>query len=1092
MNSHVPFDACQPWGSSCGSNCSNDPLVDKLIGNAYHVVRTVYCNLGNLKLIYDFLNQYGMVLGVQSEDELKAMTTSASYVRLYGFDNTNKRIVKDYLYVEGDRTGVLPNDPTATGSWILVDTSNSGGSGGDDGKASPPYIPYTYNNGSAIGGETTIPVPTGTVGVPMIVVEGYTNLVGYGFTYDAASLTVTLTQPLEPGDEVHLFLTGTPAVPDNPNVTDWVQINWLYNGGYASGGEQVIAIPYTFESVPAIYKNGDRYYAGLADKSYTVDTANQRILLTEPLATNDRLIITIGGESTTLIMSDRTIQEVARSANVKDTQVILSTNTTQYLNDMKVVYDVVAQKIYGLPSLPTNVYINNVSNGHLTYSPGNITVDLLPLVPEVLTTTEGASHVNSESGFSVQDYLYPVPKDYYIGSFFNSNADPTAVIVSSTDGFKFSKLNYNKLVTTNGAPAGSRDPSITYLNGKWYLAHTSVGAGASGTGVDCTIMVSDDMLTWTPTGVNCGPVSLKTLPGSVLGGTAPTITTIWAPELYVENGELYLLATCNANGTTTDEDGTTVNFMLPFICKCTDINALTFDEPTAMFTNNSVTHIDVSLAKKDGTYYVAIKNEYSKEIEIWTSTTLRSGYTYLSTATFDGIAVEGPSLVWSNARQTWRLYADAFRLQGIGYYIETSSLTSWGSPTRVDANFDIRHGTVINLANLEDSVSAIESFKTAAALSHYAPNVALGTNVGITADTTVVPENNAVYRVSGSTVATLTVNAQGGDVFYAIVSSGVASANLIVTGSKVDGTHNLGLGRGNLTLFKFMYNQTTGFYNITSPTTEKLLSTSNTWSAWQNFAGTGATVAQYLDLGSSNTTSGSRRVGFYTAGNSTLNGEVTMNTANLLRMATVTGANAVELYASGSIALSAGANNIISTKGNVTPSVTNTYALGSSSLTWANIYSQVAVTVVSDENHKSFIQDIPDELLDAWATVEFQMWKLNSAIELKGKEEARWHVGIIAQRLKDALENSGLDWTQYGIITYESWEAQEEITESWEATYDEEGNLLQEAGTHVIQPAREAGEVYMVRLEECLVLEAALMRRTSMRLEERLAALEAK
>ena len=395
MNAHTPFDANQDWTNPYCQNSSNDPMVDALLGNAYHVVRTVYCNLGNLKLIYDFLNKYGMVLGVQSEAELKAMPTSASYVRLYGFDNTNKRVVTDYLYVEGDRTGVIPDDPSATGSWILVATSNSDSGGdGDDGKASPPYIPYSYNNGSAIGGETSIPVPVGTVGVPMIVVGGYTNLVGYGFTYDPATLTVTLAQPLEPGDEVHLFLTGTPAVPDNPNVTDWVQINWLYNGGYAVGGEQVITIPYTFESVPAIYKNGERYYAGLADKSYTVDAVNQRILLTEPLATNDRLIVTIGGESTTLIMSDRTVQEVARSANVKDSEVILSSNTTQYLNDMKVVYDVVAQKIYGLPTLPTNIYINSVSNGQLTYSPGNITVDLLPVPNSAEVLREDLNDIN--------------------------------------------------------------------------------------------------------------------------------------------------------------------------------------------------------------------------------------------------------------------------------------------------------------------------------------------------------------------------------------------------------------------------------------------------------------------------------------------------------------------------------------------------------------------------------------------------------------------------------------------------------------------------------------------------------------------------
>ena len=63
MNAHTPFDANQDWTNPYCQNSSNDPMVDALLGNAYHVVRTVYCNLGNLKLIYDFLNQYGMVLG---------------------------------------------------------------------------------------------------------------------------------------------------------------------------------------------------------------------------------------------------------------------------------------------------------------------------------------------------------------------------------------------------------------------------------------------------------------------------------------------------------------------------------------------------------------------------------------------------------------------------------------------------------------------------------------------------------------------------------------------------------------------------------------------------------------------------------------------------------------------------------------------------------------------------------------------------------------------------------------------------------------------------------------------------------------------
>ena len=396
--------AIRTVNSCCGNGGA---LVEHFIGTAYDVVKTVYDNLGILQYIYDFLNQHGVLVTVDSVDELKALKTDMKYARVYTFSNTAGYGYTDYLYVEGNNTGVVPNDPDATGTWVIVASSSTGGG---DGSASA-YIPYVYAQGSALGGETTIAVPSGTVGVPFIIVEGYMNTVGYGFTYDVATLTVTLTQPLETGDEVVLLLTGTPAVPDNPNISNWVQINWLYNGGYAVGGEQVIAIPYTFEAIPAIYKNGDRYYSGLADKSYTIDAANQRILLTEPLATNDRLIVQIGGESTTLIMSDRTIQEVARSANVHENEVILSTNTTQYLNNMKVVYDVVAQKIYGLPTLPSNVYINSVSNGQLTYSPGNITVDLIDLISgnEALTSANASldafkASLLSDTGFDLIKY----------------------------------------------------------------------------------------------------------------------------------------------------------------------------------------------------------------------------------------------------------------------------------------------------------------------------------------------------------------------------------------------------------------------------------------------------------------------------------------------------------------------------------------------------------------------------------------------------------------------------------------------------------------------------------------------------------------
>lgn len=472
MNAHTPFDAKQDWTNPYCQNSSNDPMVDALLGNAYHVVRTVYCNLGNLKLIYDFLNQYGMVLGVQSEAELKALTTKAKYARIYGFSRAGDRQVTDYLYVEGDRTGIIPDDPEATGSWITVATSGSNGGGTSSGEGA--YIPWVYANGSATGGETSINVPDGTVGVPFIIINGDMQYVGRGFEFNADNLSVTLAQPLEEGDEVVFLLTGVPAVPDNPNVNDWVQINWLYNNGAAVGGEQVIAIPYTFQSVPAVYKNGLRLYKGLTSESYTADPDNQRILLTEPLTTNDRLIVQIGGEAQVLEASDHTLQEVARATNVKDSEVILSTDTTQSLNGKRVVYDVEAQKIYGIPSLPTNVYINSVSYGQLTYAPGNITVNLIP-VPEsgnelkqLLLSNGGAENVFTSSGPSVQESLDDIDKTFNARELFNTVGMPY------DQGASFSTLTtLNGLQSSSGYHRGAQGFCIDPLNRKIYTTHQS-------------------------------------------------------------------------------------------------------------------------------------------------------------------------------------------------------------------------------------------------------------------------------------------------------------------------------------------------------------------------------------------------------------------------------------------------------------------------------------------------------------------------------------------------------------------------------------------------------------------------------------------
>jgi len=140
---------------------------------------------------------------------------------------------------------------------------------------------------------------------------------------------------------------------------------------------------------------------------------------------------------------------------------------------------------------------------------------------------------------------------------------------------------------------------------------------------------------------------------------------------------------------------------------------------------------------------------------------------------------------------------------------------------------------------------------------------------------------------------------------------------------------------------------------------------------------------------------------------------------------------------------------------------TFTATLGSSANPTTNIYSQNAVIVTSDRNYKEEVSDIDDKLLDAWAKVGFKSYKMKAAIAEKG-DEARVHFGFIAQDIIEAFEGAGLDWTQYGLVTFDKWDAVEAV--------------LNEDGT-VQKPAIDAGEKYMVRYDECLVLEAALVRR---------------
>ena len=176
----------------------------------------------------------------------------------------------------------------------------------------------------------------------------------------------------------------------------------------------------------------------------------------------------------------------------------------------------------------------------------------------------------------------------------------------------------------------------------------------------------------------------------------------------------------------------------------------------------------------------------------------------------------------------------------------------------------------------------------------------------------------------------------------------------------------------------------------------------------------------------------------------------------------VAGANSLAFYQNGAEAWR------IDTSRNWIPGLDNTYSIGSAAKRPSVIYAATATINTSDERAKTDIEEIPEEWLDAWEDVKFYKFKYKDSVKERGRN-ARWHVGVIAQRVKEAFENKGIDPFEIGILCYDKWEDQ----------YSDEFEVDEETGNKIptkklIKPA---GEQYGIRYEEALVLECALLRK---------------
>lgn len=156
---------------------------------------------------------------------------------------------------------------------------------------------------------------------------------------------------------------------------------------------------------------------------------------------------------------------------------------------------------------------------------------------------------------------------------------------------------------------------------------------------------------------------------------------------------------------------------------------------------------------------------------------------------------------------------------------------------------------------------------------------------------------------------------------------------------------------------------------------------------------------------------------------------------------------------------------------------------------WENIYATNGTINTSDERVKESVQEPSEALIRAWGKVRYQVFKFTDAVAEKG-DNARLHVGVVAQQVKYAFESEGLDASKYGLFCYDKWDDEYEPVEVVDKpeVLDENGEIITPAVTHTEQKkVISAGDRYGIRYEEALALECAYLRSRLDKLEKEFA-----
>ncbi|WJJ54143.1 putative maturation protein [Escherichia phage AV101] len=335
----------------------------------------------------------------------------------------------------------------------------------------PHQIPYTY---TATGGEKFISLPFYPV-TGIVTINGGMQVPLDNFEIDGN--TLNLGRALSKGDVVFCLFDKILSPEDYKTGIRIYKFQ-------AIGGETEFTPDYTSYGVQSLYIGGE-YKTPEIEYSYNSTTG--KVSLQTALTAGVWVVAEMSVKQPNISpLFDRSIQEIARAANVKDSEVILSTDTTQSLNGKKVVYSVNEQKSYGLPSLPSNVYIGSVSNGQLTYNPGPITVPLVEVpdsaakLKSELAANTGSSMIHTSSGDTVEESLVKLKDSFRFVTpeqFYENHPGETDWAVMINEAYAYARSNNKSVLLANDYNISS---SVIHYDGLNVLCTGRIIASPSG------------------------------------------------------------------------------------------------------------------------------------------------------------------------------------------------------------------------------------------------------------------------------------------------------------------------------------------------------------------------------------------------------------------------------------------------------------------------------------------------------------------------------------------------------------------------------------------------------------------------------------